>query len=78
MEGDQSEPAPTEVEEVKSSASSILKVAKDDEQESSEADASKDHVALTMKMLRKTRDKKKPEISISENHKEAQKESNRR
>lgn len=41
MEGDQSEPAPTEVEEVKSSASSILKVAKDDEQESSEADASR-------------------------------------
>ena len=57
-EGDQSEAAPTEVEEARSSASSILKVAKDDEQESLEVDASKDHVALTMKMLRKTRDKR--------------------
>ncbi|XP_065754402.1 WD repeat-containing protein 87 [Phocoena phocoena] len=57
-EGDQSEAAPTEREECRSSTSSILKISKDDEQEPPGIDASKDHVALTLKMLRKIRDKR--------------------
>ncbi|XP_057568602.1 WD repeat-containing protein 87-like [Hippopotamus amphibius kiboko] len=56
-EGDQSEAAPAEGEESRSSISSILKISKDEEQPP-EVDASKDHVALTLKMLRKIRDKK--------------------
>ncbi|XP_007471167.1 PREDICTED: WD repeat-containing protein 87 [Lipotes vexillifer] len=57
-EGDQSEAASTEGEECTSSTSSILKISKDDEQEPPGIDASKDHVALTLKMLRKIRDKR--------------------
>ncbi|XP_058901670.1 WD repeat-containing protein 87 [Kogia breviceps] len=57
-EGDQSEAAPTEGEEFRSSTSSILKISKDDEKEPPGIDASKDHVALTLKTLGKIRDKR--------------------
>ncbi|XP_004441534.1 PREDICTED: WD repeat-containing protein 87-like [Ceratotherium simum simum] len=61
-EPEQSEAALSEVEDAaiyssKSSVLSVLKISKDAEQQPPEKDASKDQIALTLKMLRKIRDK---------------------
>ncbi|XP_074226958.1 WD repeat-containing protein 87 [Camelus bactrianus] len=63
-QGDQSEATPTQGEGSRSSASSIAEISKEDEQEHPEKDAAKDYVALTLKMLRKMRDKRGRKATI--------------